>query len=88
VPHLFFYKVVKGNEYVPAPDPDFTIRIAENKNVYIEQIENLIGRMLSNRAYYEVQHGRSDRAKVYLKKVRKDFPGFKLHPSLQEVLKN
>ncbi len=88
VPHLFFYKVVKGNEYVPAPDPDFTIRIAENKNVYIEQIENLIGRMLSNRAYYEVQHGKSDRVKVYLKKVQKDFPGFKLHPSLQEVLKN
>lgn len=88
VPHLFFYKVVAGNEYVPAPDPDFSIRIAANRNVYIDKIENFIGRMLSNRAYYEVKFGRSDRAKIYLKKILNDLPGFKLHPALQEVLKN
>jgi len=88
VPHLFFYKVVKGNEYVPAPDPDFSIRIALNKNVYIENIENMIGRMLSNRAFYEVKFGRTDRAKLYLRKILKDLPGFPLHPALQEVLKN
>jgi len=88
VPHLFFYKVVEGNEYVPAPDPDFSIRIASNRNVYIDNIENMIGRMLSNRAYYEVQNGRSDRAKIYLKKILDELPGFQLHPSLQELLKN
>jgi tetratricopeptide (TPR) repeat protein len=88
VPHLFFYKVVEGNDYVPAPDPDFSISIASNRNVYIDTIENMIGRMLSNRAYYEVQHGRSDRAKIYLKKILNDLPGFKLHPALQDVLKN
>ncbi|MBE0572820.1 MAG: DUF2723 domain-containing protein [Ignavibacteriaceae bacterium] len=88
VPHLFFYKVVAGNEYVPAPDPDFSISIATNRNVYIDTIENMVGRMLSNRAYYEVQNGRSDRAKIYLKKILNDLPGFKLHPALQDVLKN
>ncbi len=88
VPHILFYQVVKGNEYVPAPDPDFELRIASNRNFYIDTIENMVGRMLSNRAYYEVQHGRSDRAKVYLKKILSDLPGFKLHPALQEVLKN
>jgi len=80
--------VVKGNEYVSAPDPDFELRIASNRNFYIDTIENMVGRMLSNRAYYEVQHGRSDRAKVYLKKIQNDLPGYKLHPALQEVLKN
>jgi hypothetical protein len=88
VPHLLTYQVAKGNEYVPAPDPDFELRIASNRNYYIDTIENMVGRMLSNRAYYEVQHGRSDRAKVYLKKILRDLPGFKLHPALQEVLKN
>lgn len=88
VPHLFFYKVVKGNEYAPAPDPDFQIRIASNRNYYIDTIENMVGRMLSNRAFYEVQHGRTDRAKIYLKKILSDLPGFRLHPSLQQVLKN
>jgi hypothetical protein len=88
VPHLFFYKVVKGNEYVPAPDPDFQIRIASNRNYYIDAIERMVGQMLSNRAYYEVQNGRSDKAKIYLQKILKDLPGFRLHPALMEVLKN
>ena len=88
VPHLFFYKVVNENEYVPAPDPEFSIRIASNKNIYIENIENMIGRMLSNRAFYEVKFGRTDRAKIYLKKILNDLPGFQLHPALQDVLKN
>ena len=88
VPHLLLYKVVEGNDYVPAPDPDFIIRIASNRNIYIDKTEDLIGRMLSNRAYYEAQNGRSDRAKLYLKKILNDLPGFKLHPALLEVLKN
>ena len=88
VPHLFFYKVVEGNEYVPAPNPDFQIRIASNRNAYIDNIENMVGRMLSHRAYYEVQNGRSDRAKIYLQKILRDLPGFMLHPALMEVLKN
>ncbi|MBK9098119.1 MAG: DUF2723 domain-containing protein [bacterium] len=88
VPHLFFYKVVQGDEYVPAPDPDFQIRFWSNRNVYIETIENMVGKMLSNRAFYEVKFGRTDRAKIYLKKIQKDLPGFKLHPALLEVLKN
>lgn len=88
VPHLFFFKVVKGNEYVPAPDPDFQLRFWSNRNVYLDTIENMIGKMLSNRAYYEVKFGRTDRAKIYLQKIQKDLPGFKLHPALIEVLKN
>ena len=88
VPYLLNYKVVKGNEYVPAPDPDFQLRIASNRNYYIDTIENMVGKMLSNRAYYEVKFGRTDRAKIYLKKILKDLPRFKLHPALQEVLKN
>jgi hypothetical protein len=88
VPHLFFYKVVKGNEYVSAPDPEFSIRIASNKNIYIENIENFIGRMLSNRAFYETKYGRTDRAKIYLKKILNDLPGFQLHPALQNLLRN
>ena len=88
VPYLFFYKVSKTNDYVPAPDPDFTIRITSNKNVYIDNIENFVGKMLSERAFYEVKYGHTDRAKIYLKKILNDLPGFPLHPALQNVLKN
>lgn len=88
VPHLFFYKVVQGDDYVPAPDPDFQIRISSNRNYYIDQVERMVGQMLSNRAYYEVKFGKTDRAKIYLKKILNDLPGFKLHPALQQVLKD
>lgn len=88
VPHLFFYKVVQGEDYVPAPDPDFQIRISSNRNYYIDQVERMVGQMLSNRAYYEVKFGKTDRAKIYLKKILNDLPGFKLHPALQQVLKD
>ena len=88
VPYLFFYKVSKTNDYVPAPDPDFKMRIASNSNIYIENIENLVGRMLSERAFYEVKYGHTDRAKLYLKKILNDLPGFPLHPALQNLLKD
>ena len=88
VPYLFFYKVSNTNDYIPAPDPDFTIRIASNKNVYINNIENFVGKMLSERAFYEVKFGHTDRAKIYLKKILNDLPGFPLHPALQNLLKN
>lgn len=88
VPYLFFYKVSKTNDYVPAPDPDFTMRIASNSNIYIQNIENFVGKMLSERAFYEVKYGHTDRAKLYLKKILNDLPGFPLHPALQNLLKD
>jgi len=88
VPYLFFYKVTTTNDYVAAPDPDFKIRIASNKNVYIENIQNIVGKMLSDRAFYEVKYGHTDRAKICLKKILNDLPGFPLHPALQNLLKD
>ena len=88
VPYLFFYKVSKTNDYVPAPDPDFTMRIASNSNIYIQNIENFVGKMLSERAFYEVKYGHTDRAKLYLKKILNDLPGFPLHPAFQNLLKD
>lgn len=78
VPHLLLFKIVKGNEYVPAPDPNFSIRFPDNRNKYIDFIENAIATMLTYRATYELQFNRTDRAKVYIDKVKKDFPNFQI----------
>jgi hypothetical protein len=78
VPHLLSFKVVKGNDYVPAPDPNFTIRFPDNRNKYIDFIENAVATMLTYRATYELQFNRTDRAKVYIDKVKKDFPNFQI----------
>jgi hypothetical protein len=78
VPYQLMFKVVKGNEYVPAPDPNFIISIPENRNKYIDFIEQAAGVMLSFRAAYELQFNKPERAKVFIEKVKKDFPKYQI----------
>lgn len=86
VPDLFMFRVVKGNKYVPAADPNFTIRIPKVRNSYINFIENNVGSMLARRALYEMQFDRLDRAKLYIKKIKSSFPDYVLPQGLTEVL--
>jgi hypothetical protein len=88
VPDLFLFIVVKGNEYVPAADPNFKIRFPDKRNHYIDSIEKFIGTLLSNRAAYEMRFGKRDRAKVYVQKIIKDLPNYRMPPQLQELIKN
>jgi hypothetical protein len=83
VPDLLLFKVVKDNEYLPAADPDFKIRISEKRNYYIDKIEYFVGSMLARRAMYELQYNRQDRAKDYLKKIKKDLPNYIIPASLR-----
>lgn len=82
VPHLFLFKVVKGNEYVPAPDPDFKIRFPKNPNKYNEFIYNAVATMLVYRANYEMQYNKKERAKIYLDKIQKDYPEYLIPPEI------
>lgn len=78
VPDLFLFKVTKGDDYVPAPDPDYILRIPDKHNHYIDFIENTVASMLTSRAYYELKFNKTDRAKIYIGRIRKDFPDFQL----------
>lgn len=78
VPHSLMFKVVKGTEYVHAPDPNFTIRFPKQRTKYIEFIENTCGTMLIYRAAYELQFGYKERAKLFIVKARKDFPNYQI----------
>jgi hypothetical protein len=86
VPDLFLFKVVKGKDYVPAPNPDFIIRFPKERNEYINFIEQTVGSMLARRALYEMQFDKIDRAKIYIKKIKNDFPNYILPQGLAEVL--
>ena len=87
VPHLLTFKVVKGNEYIPAPDPNFTIRFPEHRNKYIDFIETTAGTMLTYRAAYELQFNKPERAKVYIEKVKKDFPNYQIPYDIENRIK-
>jgi hypothetical protein len=76
VPYNLLFKVVKGNQYVEAPLPNFTIRFPKSTNRYIDFIKNTIAIILTYRAAYEIQFNKIERAKIYLEKVKKDFPDY------------
>jgi hypothetical protein len=87
VPDLLLFKVVKGNDYVPASDPNFAIRLPERKDTYINFIENMTASMLTYRAMYELQFNKIDRARVYIDKVKKDFPEFQIPIEVENRIK-
>ena len=86
IPHLFLFKVTKHQKYIPAPDPDFKIRMPERKDEYVLAMENFIGSMMVNRAFYELQYNKIGRAKLYVKKIAADFPDYRIPPQLQNLL--
>lgn len=88
VPDLFLLKVVQNKNYIPAAEPDFTIRFASNRNIYIDNIERIVGASLSRRALYEMSFGMNDRAKIYVKKIINEFPNYKVPPVLMKLLQN
>ncbi len=86
VPDLFMFKVVKGNGYIPAGNPDFSIRFPPESNHYTRMIENFVGSMLARRALYEMQYDKVDRAKLYIKKIKDSCPDYILPQGIAEVL--
>uniref|UniRef100_A0A7V2ZII6 DUF2723 domain-containing protein n=1 Tax=Ignavibacterium album TaxID=591197 RepID=A0A7V2ZII6_9BACT len=88
VPHLFLFKVVKSDEYVEAPLPDFKLNFSEKKDKYQTALSSFVGLMLVRRAYYEVQFNKAERAKLYLKKVAEEFPETPIPQQLQTLILN
>jgi hypothetical protein len=86
VPELFLFKVVRTKDYVPLGDPKFNIQIPVQRNYYVNFIEDKLGSMLARRAVYEMQHDKSERAKIYLNKIRNDFPKYETPSQLQQLI--
>jgi hypothetical protein len=83
VPDVLLFKVVRTNEYVPAADPDFHIRFPEYGDKYTDFIQNLAGSVLASRALYELRFNKTDRAKIYINKIKSDFPKYNLPVNLR-----
>lgn len=88
VPHLFLFKVVKTDDYVDAPLPDFKLNFSERKDKYQTALNSIVGLMLVRRAYYEMQFNKPERAKLYLKKVAEEFPNTQIPQQLQSLILN
>ena len=84
VPHFFLFKVTKHQKYISAPDPDFKIRFPEKKNEYVLAMENFIGSMLVNRAFYEIQYKKKGGQNFMSKNNYRTFPNYRIPPHLQQ----
>ncbi len=87
IPELFLYRVSKSSEYAEAPLPEFSFRGNQIKNKYTYFIKNITATMLSNRAIYEMNFKKIDKAKIYIKKVIEEFPEYKLPEQLNGIVK-
>ncbi|MBK6680558.1 MAG: DUF2723 domain-containing protein [Ignavibacteriales bacterium] len=87
IPDLFFYRLTDNDDYIPAADPDFIYQSGGVNNIYIEQINALTGAMLLRRAQYELSYNKKERAKLYIDKVLKDFPGTTVPQEFLEKIK-
>lgn len=85
VPHLFLYKVVKGNDYVEAPLPKFRIRFPKERDKYTNFIYTVVGNMLAERAAYELRSSKIERAKIYLERIKKDLPEYQIPAQLLQI---
>jgi hypothetical protein len=86
VPQLFLFKATKSKEYIPAPEPDFNIRLPERKDKYILFIEDTIGRMLTYRIAYELENNQTEKAISYFKKLCEDLPQFQIPLQITEKM--
>lgn len=86
IPDLFLFRVCKSKDYVPAKNPEFKIQIPDRRDYYINFIEDKVGSMLARRAIYEMQFDKTDRAKVYINKIKSDLPEYRLSPELLRLV--
>jgi hypothetical protein len=63
VPDLFFFRVVKDQDYSPLTASDASLRFPNRGNAYSDKIRHFVSSMFVWRMDYEIQHGRTDEAR-------------------------
>lgn len=86
IPDVFFYRVVKDSAYVQAAEPNYTLRFPREMTDYTETIKKIASGMLIRRAIYEIENNKTDRAKLYVRKLKKDYPDVVLPKELAQFI--
>jgi hypothetical protein len=85
-PYGLLIKVVPDNNYAEGPVLDFKIRFPKERDEYITFIYNQVGSMLSNRAKYELDFNKKDKAREIILKLRNELPDYVIPAELIEKL--
>lgn len=89
IPDLFFYRITKGNKYIPASDlPVEPIRFPSQKTYYTNFIYQNAAAMLTRRIFYELQFNKMEKAKGYYNYLRTNYPDYTPPAGLTETMEN
>jgi len=84
VPMQYVFEVVKNDgKYVPA-EFNGKIRFTDNPGYYESNIKNFVASMIVYRTMYELQYNNLNKAKALYKKVRTEFPDYRVPQNLVE----
>jgi hypothetical protein len=86
VPDKFLFKLVPKNTYYEIDVPDYNFKFNKHNLYETGEIKNLISNMLINRAIYELLHGKIERSKKFLLKLKQDFPDYVLPSDLEKLI--
>jgi hypothetical protein len=85
VPDLFFFRVVKTDDYSPLILSDTELRFPKRGNPYTDTIRNFVSNMIVWRSFYEIQHGKIQEAK-YLRSIYiRYFPSSRLPQQIRDL---
>jgi hypothetical protein len=86
VPYHFLFKLVPRSCYVDEKPIDYKFDFSKKHLFETGEIKNIVTNMLLNRAVYELLHGHIEKSKLYLRKLKNNFPDYELSSNLQKIL--
>lgn len=88
VPYGLLYKIVKGTDYEEAPELELNIRFPEEEDEYSNIIKQTIINVTLNRAIYELNYEKKDKARVLVAKIQEMFPAYPINQQLLKRVNN
>ncbi|MCB9232688.1 MAG: DUF2723 domain-containing protein [Bacteroidia bacterium] len=83
IPETYFFRLSRGNAYLPAPPANQEIRFPDRSNYYLDFIRKLIPKMKANRAIYELSQGKTENARLLVADLKRGHPQYPIPPRLQ-----
>jgi len=85
IPDLFFFRIVKSEEYSPLILSDIRLRFPKQGDRYTQAVGNFVSNMLIWRTQYEMQHGKIREARHIKSLFMRYFPLSRLPSQIRDL---
>lgn len=85
IPDAFFFRAVRTDAYIPSEVTEIRIRFPSKGNHYTNTLRNFVSNAFTWRALYELQHSKTEKARLLTHQLTEHFPGLQLPPVLRSL---